>query len=89
MTKVQVETDLEEVHGSREVDSVVAQRLLDRLTDSLQAGKVHHSSERMLQHRYTVTCVTGIGPTDRVHITYMQTLHLSTYFKHCLIIYAF
>lgn len=41
-------TDLEQVHGGGEVDSVVTQRLLHRLPDSLQTSKVHHSTERML-----------------------------------------
>ena len=44
-----VSTHLEQVHGRCEVDLVVKQRLLHRLSNGFQARKVHHRNEGMLK----------------------------------------
>ena len=43
-----VNTHLEQVHGRCEVDLVVKQRLLHRLSNGFQARKVHDRNEGML-----------------------------------------
>lgn len=51
--RVQHYTDLKQIYGSSEVDSVVPQRLLHGLPNRLQASKVHHRTEGMLRRRFT------------------------------------